>query len=86
MCEYTADDILIPVVAELLPDGSVKIHETILRGSQSTFLAMFEVDDECYIDKNYLLGTLHVDEWCTYHKHLYLIAAEVKRSSVTDEE
>lgn len=67
MSEINPSDYMIPVQAELLPDGSVKIHETILRGGQLTLLAkVFE--DGCME----FIGDAHVDD---YIGKLYIVAA-----------
>lgn len=84
MSEIKPSDYMIPVQAELLPDGSIKIHETILRGGQSTQSIAFELDKDGYLDGTHFEGSLHVDEWCMHYKHLYLVAAQVVRSNLTE--
>lgn len=78
MPEYTASDVLIHLVAEVLSDGSVRIPEMILRGGQLTMLAkMFE--DGCLE----FIGDAHVDE---YSSRLYIVAAisECENELATD--
>lgn len=75
MSEIKPSEYLIPVQAELLPDGNIRIPETVLRGSQCVQHLTLEVCEE--FDRGYLDSSLHLDDWCTNNTHLYLVAANM---------